>query len=141
MVGYVAKPAASATAAGEPYRSPEPEFGPFASVTVKPETGELAPSNTATATRGKMPSSTAAFAGCVVNASCGATVRGKFRVATRCAGALESSTLATTVKTPGGIGDPVICPVGDIVRPAGSPVADHVYGGVAPAAEIVSAKL
>ena len=53
-------------------------------------------------------------------------------------GVLESVTVMVGVLVPPALGVPEIAPEELIVRPAGSPVADQVYGNVPPLAVIVA---
>ncbi len=65
----------------------------------------------------------------------GTIVSEKVLMAVCGAGMLESCTVMVTELTPAATGVPVICPVEAlIVKPAGSPVADQVYGCMPPAA-------
>jgi hypothetical protein len=53
-------------------------------------------------------------------------------------GVLESLTVIVGVLVPPALGVPEMAPEEPIVRPAGSPVADQVYGNVPPLAFIVA---
>ena len=53
-------------------------------------------------------------------------------------GVLESVTVMVGVLVPPALGVPEMAPEELIVRPAGSPVADQVYGNVPPLAVIVA---
>ena len=53
-------------------------------------------------------------------------------------GVLESVTVIEGVLVPAAVGVPEIAPDELIERPAGSPVADQVYGAVPPVAAIVA---
>ena len=67
------------------------------------------------------------------------TVSVRFAVAVRWDGLLESVTVIATVLAPAAVGVPLICPVEALrVNPAGSPVADHVYGDTPPVAARVA---
>jgi hypothetical protein len=59
-------------------------------------------------------------------------------VALRWVGVLESVTVMLGVLMPVAVGVPEMVPEELIVRPAGSPVADQVYGNVPPLAVIVA---
>jgi hypothetical protein len=58
--------------------------------------------------------------------------------ALRWLGVLESVTVIEGVLVPVAVGVPEIAPAELMLRPAGSPVADHVYGNVPPLALIVA---
>ena len=59
--------------------------------------------------------------------------------AERCAGFVESVTVIVTVLDPAVVGVPVIAPLAaSMLRPAGRPVADQVYGVVPPVAATVA---
>jgi hypothetical protein len=66
-------------------------------------------------------------------ASCATTESVRFAVFVTGAGAVESLSVTTTVLVPAAVGAPLIAPV-DVfsVKPAGRPVADHVYGAFPP---------
>ncbi len=71
--------------------------------------------------------------------TCATTVSDRFLVAVRCAGVVESVTVIDTVLVPAVVGFPLMAPLAaSIVRPAGRPVADHVYGVVPPLALTVA---
>jgi hypothetical protein len=75
----------------------------------------------------------------VVILSAGAIVTDRFLVAVACVGLLESVTVTATVLVPDAVGVPPIAPVDAFsVRPAGSPVAVHVYGALPPLATRVA---
>jgi hypothetical protein len=66
----------------------------------------------------------------------GATiVSDRFLVAVKCVGFVESVTVTATVLVPAVVGLPVMAPLeASMLNPAGSPVADQVYGVVPPLA-------
>src|SRR5688572_21554728 len=51
---------------------------------------------------------------------------------------VESTTVIESVNVPGRAADPLKTPAGLSVMPAGSPVADHLYGGTPPIADKVA---
>ena len=59
-------------------------------------------------------------------------------VALRWLGVLESVTVIEGVLVPEAVGVPEMAPEELILRPAGSPVADQVYGAVPPPAAMVA---
>ena len=59
-------------------------------------------------------------------------------VALRWVGVLESVTVIEGVLMPVAVGVPVMAPEELMLRPAGSPVADQVYGAVPPVAAMVA---
>ena len=60
-------------------------------------------------------------------------------LAVRCVGLLESVTVSVTLFVPAAVGVPLMTPVDVLIlTPGGSPVADHVYGGVPPLATTVA---
>lgn len=66
-------------------------------------------------------------------------VNEKFLVAVRCVGLVESVTVIPTVPELAPVGVPLITPLDALMlNPAGSPVADHVYGVVPPVAATVA---
>jgi hypothetical protein len=66
--------------------------------------------------------------------SAGATISDRLRVAVSFEGLVESVTVSTTELVPAAVGVPPITPLDEFsVKPAGRPVAAHVYGGVPPA--------
>ena len=61
-------------------------------------------------------------------------VIGRFSVAVRCVGLVESVAVMTAVKEPAAVGVPVMEPPALMESPAGRPVAVKVYGAVPPVA-------
>ncbi len=75
----------------------------------------------------------------VVIVNCPSIVIERVFVAVRCAGFVESVTVIVTVLVVAVVGVPLICPVdASRVNPAGSPVADQVYGVAPPVAASVT---
>ena len=67
-----------------------------------------------------------------------AMVRDRDLVAVAFVGLVESVTVTTTVLAPAEDGVPLITPVkGSMLSPAANPVADQLYGGVPPVADMV----
>ena len=75
----------------------------------------------------------------VVIVSCPVIVSDRLLLAVRCVGFVESVTVTTTVPELAPCGVPLMTPLdGSMLRPAGRPVADHVYGVVPPVAATVA---
>ena len=71
--------------------------------------------------------------------SCPVIVSARLLLAVRCVGLVESVTVTTTVPELAPCGVPLMTPLeASMPRPAGSPVADQVYGVVPPLAARVS---